>query len=464
MGKIYYKPENGFAADFIPFWDKGEFYLYYLHDYRDLDNQGEGTPWKLVKTKDFVNFTEMGEVLSRGDFLSQDLYVFTGSVFKKGENDYYLFYTGHNPHFTDKPKQAIMIATSSDLVSWQKRPELTFYADTNHYEPDDWRDPFVYFDNVSNKYAMLVASRLKAGGQRRRGCTVKLLSDDLLNWVIDKTFWAPDSFFTHECPDYFQIGKYWYLIFSEFSHKRTTQYRISENPEGPWLMPEDGGVLDGPAFYAAKTIKANGSRYLFGWNPTKQKSQDEGCWEWGGNLVVHELYQFPDGTLGQKLPLGVKQAFTETIFQSNIDFGEPGKSTCQVIDCDLPETYYISADLTFDHHVSFAGIALRYSELMDDSYWYVFEPKQNKFHFDKYPNEAWRFTNFLGLEKNFYLKPGIRHHLDIVVDKDVCVAYLDNKFALSSRMYVNQGMPLALISIDGESNFTNIVIKRANGR
>lgn len=459
MGKIFYKPENGFAADFIPFWDNGEFYLYYLHDFRNVDHHGEGTPWKLVKTKDFINFTEMGEVLSRGTVFSQDLYVFTGSVFKKSENDYYLFYTGHNPHFSDRPKQAVMIATSTDLVTWKKRPEFTFYADNNIYESDDWRDPFVYFDNENNKFAMLLASRLISGGKNRRGCTVKLLSDDLFKWEIEKTFWAPDSFFTHECPDYFKIGRYWYLIFSEFSHKRTTQYRISEFHEGPWVMPEDGGVLDGPAFYAAKTFKANGSRYLFGWNPTKQKSKDEGAWEWGGNLVVHELYQNPDGTLGQMMPSEIESSFSDTIFRGNIDLGEPGKATSHIIDYDLPETYYISADISFDEHVSHAGVALRYNVEEDESYWYVFEPKQNKFHFDRYPNEAWRFTNFLGIEKNLNLLPGSKHHLDIIIDQDVCVAYLDNKLALSSRMYVNQSMPLALISIDGVTNFNNIVIK-----
>ena len=257
------------------------------------------------------------------------------------------------------------------------------------------------------------------------------------------------------------MGDYWYLIFSEFSHKRTTQYRIAKNPEGPWLMPEDGGVLDGPAFYAAKTVKLNGERYLCGWNPTKRGNRDEGAWEWGGSLVVHELYQRPDGTLGQKLPAGVRQAFTEVIYQDGLAFGEVGKSTIHVHQGPLPEAYHLSLDITYSETVSHAGVLLRYSEADDDSYWYVFEPKQMKFHFDKYPNEAWRFTNFLGLEKNICLKPGEKHHLDIIVEDDICVAYLNDRLALSSRMYTNRQMPLAFVSIDGLTTFANIVIKAA---
>jgi len=464
MGKIFYKPDNGYAADFIPFWDKGEFYLFYLHDYRDKERHGEGTPWNLVTTKDFVTFTEKGEVLKRGESESQDLYVFTGSVFKKAENDYYLFYTGHNPHFKDRPQQAIMIATSHNLVDWTKHPEYTFYSDNQSYEQDDWRDPFVYFDEKKQKYAMLIASRLKEGGVRRRGCTVRLYSDDLCHWRIDSTFWAPESFYTHECPDYFRIGDYWYLIFSEFSHKRTTQYRIAKNPEGPWLMPEDGGVLDGPAFYAAKTVKLNGARYLCGWNPTKQKATDEGAWEWGGSLVVHELYQRADGTLGQRIPEGVKNAFGDIIYKGGYELGELGKATFNMIDIELPEAFLVSFDVTFDPHVSHAGVALRYNEETDDCYWYVFEPKLGKFHFDKYPNDAWRFTNFLGIEKNICLNPGERHHLDIIVDGDLSVAYLDHRYALSSRMYTNRGMPLAFVSTDGVTKYESITIRRAKRR
>ncbi|MDD3958044.1 MAG: hypothetical protein PHO96_04080, partial [Candidatus Izemoplasmatales bacterium] len=234
---LFYQPDNGYLADVIPFYEAGYYYLFYLHDYRNRSKNGEGTPWYLVRTKDFVHFEEFGEVLPRGGKESQDLYVFTGSVFKKGEHDYYLFYTGHNPHYTTKPQQAIMSARSTDLIHWQKDPDATFFAPIDQFESDDWRDPFVFYDHHQDTYKMLLASRLKDGGRRRRGATVMMRSDDLLNWHVERLLYAPEMYYTHECPDYFSIGKYWYLIYSEFSHHRVTHYRISEHLDGPWLMP-----------------------------------------------------------------------------------------------------------------------------------------------------------------------------------------------------------------------------------
>jgi len=39
---------------------------------------------------------------------------------------------------------------------------------------------------------------------------------------------------------------------------------------------------------------------LFGWNPTRSGAKDKGDWDWGGNLVVHELFQEKDGQLASR--------------------------------------------------------------------------------------------------------------------------------------------------------------------
>ena len=80
MAALFYKPENAWAADFIPFYQEGRFRLFYLHDWRSPAEHGEGTPWYQISTDDFVRFTEHGEMLPRGSRDEQDLYVFTGSA------------------------------------------------------------------------------------------------------------------------------------------------------------------------------------------------------------------------------------------------------------------------------------------------------------------------------------------------------------------------------------------------
>ena len=99
---MYYRsPKKSVCADVIPYYENGTYYLFYLRDYRNIEQDGEGCPWCLLTTRDLVHYQDHGPVLLRGSEEEQDLYVFTGSVFK--ENDtYYIFYTGHNPHLRKK--------------------------------------------------------------------------------------------------------------------------------------------------------------------------------------------------------------------------------------------------------------------------------------------------------------------------------------------------------------------------
>ncbi|MES1225997.1 MAG: hypothetical protein ABUT20_61530, partial [Bacteroidota bacterium] len=164
---FFYKPENAWAADFIPLYAEGKFQLFYLLDWRDSDKHGEGTPWYRISTTDFVNFEEHGEMIPRGAKEDQDLYIFTGSALK-AKDKYHIFYTGHNGHLADagKPMQAVMHAVSDDLQHWTKIPGDTFFAPTDKYEKHDWRDPFVFFNEETKEYNMLLAARFNKGMPR----------------------------------------------------------------------------------------------------------------------------------------------------------------------------------------------------------------------------------------------------------------------------------------------------------
>lgn len=269
MKTLFYKPENGYAADFILFYKDGTYYLFYLHDYRDTEKYGEGTPWYLITTRDFVHFKEYGEVLPRGTKDEQDLFVFTGCVLEADKEktgyQYHIFYTGHNYYLVDKgvPQQAVMHAVSDDLIHWEKRPEEKFFAPSDRYEPHDWRDPFVFWDDEAGEYRMLTAARVKDGPSRRRGVTALSGSKDLKNWRVYEPFYAPGLYFTHECPDYFKMGDRYYHVFSEFTGDFRTQYRVGKNPYGPWETPRDP-VFDTRGLYAAKTAGDGKRRFLFG--------------------------------------------------------------------------------------------------------------------------------------------------------------------------------------------------------
>ena len=156
MTKLFYKPENFWAADPIPYYENGVFHIFYLLDYRNPEKYGEGTPWFKVTTKDFIHFEDHGEMLKRGTSKEYDMYVFTGSVIKY-KNKYHIFYTGHNTKMDPgNYLQAIMHAVSDDLEHWEKIKEDTFVALNDEYEIRDWRDPYVFFDDKDQCFYMLL--------------------------------------------------------------------------------------------------------------------------------------------------------------------------------------------------------------------------------------------------------------------------------------------------------------------
>lgn len=161
---LFFKPADGWAGDFIPFYWQGEYHLFYLKDYRDKARHDEGTPWFHLSTRDFVHFVDHGEALSRGTEQEQDLYVFTGCVLEH-QGQFHIYYTGHNRHLraAGKPEQAVMHATSADLIHWQKDPaNPILFADAQH-EPHDWRDPFVFWNEETHEFWMLLAARATDG-------------------------------------------------------------------------------------------------------------------------------------------------------------------------------------------------------------------------------------------------------------------------------------------------------------
>ncbi len=333
-------------------------------------------------------------MLARGTAEDQDLYVFTGSVVE-GEGQYHIFYTGHNPHLAQRgvPMEAIMHAVSDDLMTWRKVPGEKLFAPPAIYEPDDWRDPFVFWNEEAHEYWMLVAARLKSGPSHRRGCTALCASKDLKHWEVREPFWAPGLYSVHECPDLFRMGDWWYLVFSEGSELTATHYRMSRSLQGPWLAPANN-TFDCRSFYAAKTASDGRQRYLFGWDATRENQKDKQRWRWGGNLVVHELVQEADGSLGVKAPESVDRAFATTtamkfrpgvghteIIPNGVEIIAPGSFGCSPAG-PMPSRCKIEATIEFVEGTRACGVMLRVSPDLDSAYYLRFEPARNRLVFD----------------------------------------------------------------------------------
>ncbi len=467
---LFYRPRPlAAAADFIPFYWQGDYHLFYL----EADRSGtapEGTPWKHLVTRDFVNFEDWGEALSRGTPERQDLFAFTGSVIER-EGAYWIFYTGHNPHFREqgRPQEAILRATSPDLRTWTRDDRFRLLPPTAQgYERDDWRDPFVFWNAEAGEYWMLLAARrTNPGPPRRHGLVALMASQGLTEWELREPLWAPDEYYTHECPDLFQMGRWWYLVFSEFSDRFATRYRIAESPEGPWWAPNDDS-FDGRAYYAAKTAGDGVRRYLFGWLPDRQGDSDEGGWLWGGNLVVHEIVPHPNGGLTVRPPATVLQEFrTRRSLEPQPVLGSwqvqnntlAADSTSRFSVARLghmPVECLIGTEVFLAPGTQSAGLLLRASEDLTGYYQVRVEPARQRLMVDRWPRPG---DQACMVERPLRLREGHPVRLQLIADGTCLVIYANDEVALSCRMYDHRGGGLGAFVAEGQAEFRGVEVR-----
>jgi beta-fructofuranosidase len=462
---MYYRPnKKSVCADVIPYYKNGIYYLYYLKDYRDIEKHGEGVSWFLLKTKDFVNYKECGEILPKGSKDDHDLYVFTGSIIEK-DNKYYIFYTGHNPHLVEKnkPQQVVLLAVGDSLRKY-KKTDFMLKMENDDYEIHDFRDPFVYKDG--DMYKMLLTCRKKNGPFLRRGVTLSYESKDLLNWQLEKEFYAPNNYYAHECPDLFKMGDWWYLVFSEFSDNTATKYRMCKNLGDEWITPKVD-TFDARCFYAAKTVSNGDKRYIIGWISTKEDEIDEKGWQWGGSIAVHEIIQNEDGTLSVINLEDVRNQYIEEIElketvnearyeKRNKEYHLKKGGYSYILFNELPKNGRITCKIKTKEKVGGFGFALRMDLEYNKGYYVKFNTKHNRMCFTKnfrqgdnpYENNSERFIE---------IADGKEHFVEIMIEDTIVIVYVDG-VAMSHRLYEHREGAFGIYVNDTEAWFSDIRI------
>jgi len=443
----------------MPFYHDNKFYLYHQRDTRNPGPFGEPFGWSLVCTTNFVQYEELGEVLPRGGDDAQDQFIFAGSLFATN-GVFYAMYTGFNRDYSKQGKasQVLMVATSTDLINWNKTSEKLVLPQEG-YDPTEWRDPFVFWNENAQEYVIILGARKLDGNKIRTGRTVFFTSSDFKTWNFKGDFWAPNLFFMHEMPDIFQIGDIWYLLTTEYSDKNKTIYRMSKSLDGPWTAPLDD-AFDGRAYYAARSCSDGNKRYLFGWVPTKEGDDDLGNWQWGGTLVVHEIYQREDSTLGVKPPDGFAYAFLQEDRLTNMPLTLSSQDSCveAYLVQDTGNLFNFKANVSFSAGTRSFGIRLFEDETTGEAYEFIFQIGEQRVLFDKTPNLPWfRYMN-KGLERPLRLEADQKYRIQIIVDNTIATLYVEG-VALNTRMYAKAGQALAIYVVDGKLMVENAVFE-----
>lgn len=457
MYQLYYQHPNTWFGDCMPFGKDGNFYLYHQRDTRCPGPFGEPFGWDLATTTDFVHYEDHGVAVPRGGDDEQDQFIYAGTVFE-AEGKYHAMYTGYNRTYLAKGKnpQVLMKATSDDLYTWEKNDEK-LVAPQPGYDPADWRDPFVMWDEERGEYIMILGAR-KEGPRVLRGCTVWFTSKDLKNWAFQGDFWAPDIYPMHEMPDLFRIGDWWYLLISEYGK---IVYRMSKSLRGPWTAPIDD-AFDGDFYYAGRTAFDGKRRVLFGWIRTRETWKDDANGTWGGTFAPHEIYQRPDGTLGCRLPDTAIAAFAPA--KELLD----GATSLETVDAskELPLAVIPNKFCKFEARIRFGmgtrafGVRIFEDVAVGDAYDFHFRLGENRVDFEKTPASAENRLENKGLIRPVWLEADREYLLQVIVDDDIAMLYIDG-VALSTRMYNCRGNAISLYVVDGRLDVLSANISTA---
>ncbi|WP_338206894.1 GH32 C-terminal domain-containing protein [Lactobacillus juensis] len=458
MQKIFYKPEDRWFGDCMPFFNEEDqtFYLFHQRDTRRPEPLTDPFGWSLVTTKDFVNFKDYGEVLPKGPHDSADQFIYAGSV-TQGKDDKVAFYTGHNRQakLAKKTSEILMSATSKDLIHWNKIGKASSLIPQPGYDHNDWRDPVVVYSAEHKSYILVLGARLPSDKKKPTGRLVYFESPDMKNWAFKGDFWTPNEFNMIEMPDLFEIEGNWYLLFSEYSEDKRTKYRISKDLFGNWHSLKDE-FFDGKAYYAARSVgNEKAGRYLSGWVATKENNNDLGNWDWGGAFVPHQIVQRKDKTLGVTLPQTIIDNFAKVEIIPSFDIGKAsGKKEHTVIN-EVPEQFLIEAQVEVSEDTKEFGIKAFVNDDTREGYQYKVSKPEHALKFSRTPNYPWPQYFDVGLERPIALEKGKTYDIKLIVDGSIIIIYINN-IALSARMYHKTGKEFSFFVNEGKIAVSNV--------
>ncbi len=264
------------------------------------------------------------------------------------------------------------------------------------------------------------------------------------------------------------MGDWWYLLFSEFTERCVTRYRMARSLRGPWLTPDED-TFDGRAFYAAKTASDGQRRFLFGWNPTRDgenghrrlavgrqpgraRGRPAAGWDAGRRCAGH-----CGRGLRPPRPVTLRPGLGECrLGERSASVAAPGSFGCAVGGA-LPETCKIEASVTFTEGTRGCGLMLRASDDLESAYYIRIEPHRQRLVLDLWPR-AGDVPHLVELERPLALAPGVPVELKVFVDGTVCEVYAAG-VAMSARLYNLKSGDWGVFVSDGSARFEDLTVK-----
>ena len=301
----YWKPRgyNTSAGDTMPFFHDGTFRLFYLKDRRNHSSKwGQGGhQYAQISSKDLIHWEEQPLTVPITEQWEPSMGTCDCAWY---DGVYYMYWNdcGNRNQYPDNPRKdhAIHCATSTDGVHFKKDFKPLFYGDGGT----------VFRDPKTGLFHFV------------QGALGRMVSKDLRNWepVPDEKL---NTFPVQEptgagCSKLFEWNGWFY-----WTDSGDNNIWKSRDALGPWEeMHRD--IHDG--MFVPKVAEFTGNRRInVGFVFDKPEL-------WGGHLVLHELVQYPDGSLGSKfvpelIPASGEPQRLAFVALSPLASGDPNKIT-----------------------------------------------------------------------------------------------------------------------------------------
>lgn len=449
----YFTPVgNQFVGDCIPFYHDGTYYLYWLLDeghHSALNGLG-AHQWVVSTTKDLKNWEHHPIALGIDEDWEKS--ICTGSVaYYKGT--YYAFYATRLINENNEVNEQLSYAVSNDGINFEKQQPNPFYTSAPGYSKRSFRDPKVVIDKDGTFHLFVTSLTENYTFREGRGVLVHLTSKDLKEWNVEKPLLS-GQIHDPECPDYFLWKGWYYLIYGIGGR---TYYVKSKQPYGPWEYPESQALVE-TWNHVAKTAEFhNDRRIVAGWIPSRKENKDNGGKLFGGNVVLRELIQLPNGDLATQYPEEVipatgGQLSNPVIASENasktgndqLSVKAPGAIGGGYIN-NLPPNCRITLDIEPEGNNEEYGLYLRSDDKADKGYKLSFSPDLKIVSL-----RETRMEGVDGLDKKI--------KIDIVMKDDIIDVCIDGKRCMVNRMPESKGEYLWLYARQGIVKFSNIKV------
>ncbi len=457
------KPEGSMSiGDVMPFFDGETINVYHLQN-KTGSNSMWYHPIACVSTTDFVHYEERGIALDFEEYYdSYDAALGTGSFIRDEETGtVHCFYTGHNAELT--PMEVVRHAVSNDNQKTWTKDESFILKNGNN----DFRDPYLYYDEEEKKYCMLVTTR--SGGT---GVIDRYTSSDLSaypdEWVRDRdSFFVNDSgTYNMECPSYFEYNGFYYLMFSEQGENRVTHYRYKKNAKDRWIKPANDAI-DSEGFYAGRPVEANGKLYCFAWCAKTTTGDDYGEFDWAGNLVAHRLKQKPNGELVPVMIPNIKNALSTRVDYNLTSGGTLGELDFSGEKFEAKTAEPLGGNVTrmsfrveFTDAAGDCGITFGLSGSGDNRLGnavIAFDAERGEL---RYYNDVYSVVRYRDplVSLPFKFETGKKYNVDLVIDGQILSVYLADELAMTVRIYSMANKNFAFYSNGAAVKFGEIGI------